>query len=309
MANTVAVRLEGGLGDHILGMRVLPFIKRRYPEYKISVYSDCGGNTAQLQVAAMSPYVTDIIPVFQDRERVNVHNMGELNNIEKRYLTLMTNADIFIDAWNKLLFIDASKLLDVPFYKILAARTRLKVCEDAKNRAIEILPNSPRSRYIAINLGSFQASAWRNNLSTIHEFFRQLLEDPDLYILNIYSRKFDFPHWPESERARRRAYIVELSEISAEMCEWSNRILPIVDEDIPTVAALLGKCSYFIGVDNGIKHLAWTLGVPLTFFYPSAPSLFHILRVIPDIHRMRDFSKLHIDPVLTEVKKYCHIRR
>jgi hypothetical protein len=42
----VAVRLEGGLGDHILGMRVLRFVRDRYPRHEIVALSDAHGLSA-----------------------------------------------------------------------------------------------------------------------------------------------------------------------------------------------------------------------------------------------------------------------
>jgi ADP-heptose:LPS heptosyltransferase len=56
------------------------------------------------------------------------------------------------------------------------------------------------------------------------------------------------------------------------------------------VAALIKRCRYFVGLDNGIKHLAWALGVPLTCLYPIYPSTEHIVRWLPDIHRMLLFD-------------------
>ena len=60
----------------------------------------------------------------------------------------------------------------------------------------------------------------------------------------------------------------------------------MVDFPISVVAALIKKCSYFIGVDNGIKHLAWALGITHTFFTPDVSKDYHyVLRWIPDYHR------------------------
>ena len=54
---------------------------------------------------------------------------------------------------------------------------------------------------------------------------------------------------------------------------------------ISLVAGLLAKCRYFIGVDNGIKHLAWALNVPHTVFLPHPPGARFILRWMPDFDR------------------------
>ena len=54
MRKQAAVRLEGGLGDHILGMRLLQFVRRRYPGHLMVVYCDCGGYRSQLEAGAKS---------------------------------------------------------------------------------------------------------------------------------------------------------------------------------------------------------------------------------------------------------------
>jgi hypothetical protein len=305
MDKTVAVRLEGGLGDHVLGMRILPFIRRRYPGHKILIYSDCEGNRAQLDVAAMSPFVARVIPVFQDRSRVTANNLGRLENIDGQYLALFKKADVFVDGWNYPLFIKQSVLLDVPYYKILATRPRLKLPPESISRASEILTISPPPHYIAINFGKYGAGFLRTILPSLQRLLLNLLEDPRVHILNMFSRTYDFPHWPEPERSKRRALVEEESQVIAEICEWNSRILPIVDQSIPTVTALLSRCSYFIGIDNGIKHLAWALGIPRTFFLTFMPNEEFILRYIPDFHRLSLVlnSKIDVPSVLRAVKK------
>jgi Glycosyltransferase family 9 (heptosyltransferase) len=308
MKNIVAVRLEGGIGDHLLGMRVLSFIKKRYPAHKILVYSDCAGNAAQLQVAAMSPHVNSVIPIFQERSRVTMSTLGELTNIDDKYLDVMTKADVFIDGHSKFLFLDASICLDVPYYEILSSRPQLNIRTEDMNRAMEILGAKSGLRYIAINFGKYNAQAWRSNLPNLRRLVFDLLEDHQVYILNMFSRVFDFPHWPDTERMERRKQIIELSEVNAEICEWSDRIFPIVDEKITTVAALLKRCSYFIGVDNGIKHLAWALDIPRTFFFPFVPDREYVLRWIPDSNRMLIAHNkiLPVTQVIQAVKKHLN---
>jgi hypothetical protein len=310
MEHTVAVRLEGGIGDHLLGMRLLPFIRRRYPDHKVLVYSDCGGSSAQLQVVVMSPHVADVIPVFQDRSRITTDNVGSLDNIEDHYACLMKRSNVFIDGWpGKLgsdLYFDQSKLLNVPYYRILAARPRLKIPPEANYRAMELLNDSTKMKYVAINFTKYGRKFIQVITPYLRELLLSLLEDPRVYILNFFSRTFDFPHWPEPFRSERRANIVGECDSMAEICEWSDRILPVVDESIPTVAALLRRCSYFIGVDNGIKHLAWALGVPRTFLSLPNPDREFILRWVPDLNHLlmvTDSAEIDIAPLIQKVRE------
>ncbi len=45
----INVRMEGGLGDHLLACRFLPAIKEKYPDAKITVFTDTNGKTFQLE--------------------------------------------------------------------------------------------------------------------------------------------------------------------------------------------------------------------------------------------------------------------
>jgi len=115
------------------------------------------------------------------------------------------------------------------------------------------------------------------------------LANKNVYILNFLKRTTDYAHWPEPRRSRRRAAAIEESDVIIQLCE-SDRIIPIIEEPIAVVAALLEQCQYFVGVDNGIKHLAWALGVPLTLLMPEVPDRQFILRWIPDLHRIACIS-------------------
>ena len=71
-----------------------------------------------------------------------------------------------------------------------------------------------------------------------------------------------------------------------------ERIIPVVDQPIALVAALLHLSRYFIGVDNGIKHLARALDKPHSLIAPSPPDLSRpeacllVPHWVPDFHRM-----------------------
>jgi ADP-heptose:LPS heptosyltransferase len=62
------------------------------------------------------------------------------------------------------------------------------------------------------------------------------------------------------------------------------------DLPIEVIAALLSRCRYFVGGDNGIKHLAWALDIPRTFFVKERPPRLDVLRWMPDVHRLLTFD-------------------
>jgi ADP-heptose:LPS heptosyltransferase len=104
-------------------------------------------------------------------------------------------------------------------------------------------------------------------------------------VLNIFASSYDLAHWPEPERTRKRQQTIDEARVIRALCSRSDRIVPCVDLPLSTVAALLRRCRYFLGVDNGIKHVAWALGVPHTMIVPSRVPLPRLLRWMPDVHR------------------------
>ena len=46
----ISVRMEGGLGDHLLANRFVPSILDKYPNSKIHLFSDTNGNSLQSDI-------------------------------------------------------------------------------------------------------------------------------------------------------------------------------------------------------------------------------------------------------------------
>ncbi len=281
---TVAVRFEGGLGDHLLAMRVLPFIHRRYPAHDIVVYSDSGAHTTPMQVTAMSPYVTRVVPIRANSPERTVAALCPED------LAKLHSADVFIDAWGETMFADASVTLNVPMFEILACRPELLVPASATRAAATLLSKYQGARFIGLNLTTHGAVLLRCYRDRIMQVLTTLLDQPQVTMLNIFTSRYDFPHWPEPFRSQRRGQSLDDAELQRGLCAMSARIVPCADLPITTVAALLQNCCYFIGVDNGIKHLAWALGTPLTYFHVGRPRMRHVLRWMPDFHRMLPFD-------------------
>jgi hypothetical protein len=284
---TAAVRLEGGLGDHILGMRLLRFIHERYPEHTIIVYSDSAGCAAQLEIVSMSPLVSKAVPVFKEPMRVKLRTLGELNSLPTKCLEQMYSADVFFDGEISSLFLEQARQLGVSHYDILASRPGLRIPAAAHERATELMSETDGNCFLAINLAKFGVDGLRRRLPLLRRFLDLVLKYPGLAVLNIFAKRHDFPHWPEPERTRRReAGIAEAEVLEGLSNAYQSRILSVADEPVQVIAALLSRCRYFIGVDNGIKHLAWALRVPLTFISTWPPDPMFVLKYYPDYHRM-----------------------
>jgi len=285
-AKTIAVRLEGGLGDHILGMRLLYFIRRRFPGHGIIGYSDASGGRAQAEIARMSPFLSEVIPVYHKGRYPTVSTWGSLDNIDGKYLRMMRRADLFFDAWGQNYFLDASRILDTPFHEIMARRPELSVPPESRKAAAGVLRRHPGGKFVGIDISKYDLATLKKHRKTIVGFIRWLLKDPDVVIFNFYLSEYKFGHWPRALGMERELQTARESIASGELWNVDRRVIPMVDLPIATLAAILERCRYFLGVDNGIKHLAWALGVPHTFFEPGRPSSSFIWRWMPDFHRM-----------------------
>lgn len=290
MCKTVAVRLEGGLGDHILGMRVLDFVRPRFPHHDIIAYCDAARGLEQPQVATLSPVVSRVVSLERSTPSRTVADMGPLEHVHPEDLALMKSADVFIDTYGAQLFASASILLNVPPFEIMAHRPTLVVPPDAQESARQLLARfDTASVFVGLNLAKYGPRRLQQQ-PVVERFLNALLQLPDVVVLHLFRSSFDFAHWPDAERQHRQEVAREEYRYFMALCERSARIVPCVDLPIATVAALLTCCRYFLGVDNGVKHLAWALGVPHTFLYPRKPEQMHAVRWMPDLNRLLLFD-------------------
>jgi hypothetical protein len=287
----IAVRLHGGIGDHILGMRLLRFIKAKFPSDEIVAYSDGGGNLPQLEIASLSPYVSRVIPIFTTDQQT-AENLGDLANIRLQDLETLNSAKCFFDAEISHLFLPASRRLGFPIYEILAARPPLRVSGKAIENAKDYLEGLEGKFLVALNFAKYGGMFLERQLPWVQSVLQPLIRRRDLAIISIFSRSFQYPHWPAPQRQQRLTdQIEEADAVETHISNWGPEVREVVDAPLTVVAAVLKQCSVFVGVDNGIKHLAWALGVPLVYFMPSIPDGVFILRWMPDFHRMFVFGE------------------
>jgi hypothetical protein len=281
---SIAIRLEGGLGDHILGMRVLSFVRVSHPHHDILVYSDSAGHQTQLEIARMSPLVAAVRPVRA------IDYSHELDAIDPADRALMFESDMVIDAWGGTFFVHAAEQLNVPVFDILSSRPALSISPEADAAALEFLGDDRDAPLIGLNLSKYDFALLSQYSELIAALLHGLLESPDAIILNFFTSTYEFSHLPEPQRSERELVADRRGRLLAGLSRISERIRPCRNLPLPVVAALIDRCRYFVGLDNGIKHLAWALEVPLTCLYPTAPNVQHIMRWLPDPHRMLLFD-------------------
>lgn len=287
----VLVRLEGGIGDHVLGMRVLPFVRKRFPQHPLVLMSDCGGNPVQRSVAAMSPLADDVVIGRHDNRVSDLTEMGRLENLDEEARGLTKGAHAFIDTWGQQFFLEPARLLQVPFLEILSCRPTLVPSAAAEEAATRFLEPYADQVPITMSLSKYGkgllAGCWETVLAPL---LGGILADPRVVIFNLFTTRFAFPQWPPDVARYREDLVQEEAPLLHAISASHERIIPAPDLDIGLVAALLRRSAYFIGVDNGLKHLAWAFDVPRTVLHPCMPDSMFVLRWMPDFHRLLLFS-------------------
>jgi hypothetical protein len=284
--STIAIRLEGGIGDHLLGLRPLRRLHERYPEHEIVIFSDCAGQEAQLKVVRLCPLVSQVVAVEQIDEPVNGDTWGRLERIKPAFLAQMRSADLFFDGWGEHLCVPEARSLNVPVFDILRERPELSIPAGVAAAAERLLSAHADCIFVGLNITKYGGDVLRPHLDSVWQVLARILDDPRTRILHFFRSTYDWAHWPEPKRVTRRKHSLEDTSLAWELTARHSRIIPCVDLPIETVSALLARCAYFIGMDNGIKHLAWALDVPLTFFVKHDMSPEWIVRWAPDAHRM-----------------------
>jgi ADP-heptose:LPS heptosyltransferase len=287
---TIGIRLEGGIGDHLLGMRLLYFIKTRYPGHKIIGYSDCAGACGQLAVAGMSPYLDEVIPVYQRRRYPTVTTWGELRNIAPKYLKLMQSHEIFFDTWGESYFIPQATKLGFPYMEMLNRPADLVIPEEYRRKARAFLKSWSGYTFVGLDISKSDYRSLKKQQRPVIRFLKVLLRDPKVVVLNFYTSGYEFKHWPKALALNRQEAVEKDSLLRGQLWNINKRVIPVVDHPIAMVAALLKFCRYFIGVDNGIKHLAGALRIRHSVFTHKIPNPYFVWRWAPDADRFLLFS-------------------
>jgi len=247
----ITIRLTGGIAGHLLGMRALALAHARFPGRPIVVYSE-GAN----HIATLSPFVSKVITTAP-----------------------ADGVTITIDASGDDLFAKAAIALRMPLFEFLAVRPVLQMPEWAVADADRILHelrvsrNASSSSFVGVCFASEDAE-------TLTRFQPRIL-DAISNALDAQATSIAFNFL--TTQAQSHESLASLSALD-------SRIVPCADLPIEVVASLLTRCRYFVGGDNGIKQLAWALDIPRTFFVKAPPPRLDILRWMPDVHRMLQFT-------------------
>jgi ADP-heptose:LPS heptosyltransferase len=234
----IAVRMEGGLGDHLCANRFVAAILDKYPKADVTAYSDTEGQTFQRE-ALVSLYPdfykeVKVIPERKYKKMIIKSVLGTenfpplLSNIPDEYLSEMKSADKFYD-----LHIDSFPMeyKNYDFEWLRYFHFFPKPTVDLKS------PVSEDS--IVFHLDS-AASSDINDLSSKH-------------CENLVA--------PLAKHAR---CLLIAKDPSSEFYSWTrdHAGVELISGTIKSIADYVSGAKLFVGIDSGFKFLAHALDVP-----------------------------------------------
>jgi len=238
----IAVRLEGGLGDHLLGNRFIHAIKDKYPSSNLHVFSDTENNPNSINVLkALFPNIYNNTTVVGQRKDKNykINSMfGEesypahIDNLPDDTLQAIKNCDIFYD-----LHIDGLKWLNYDF-------DWLRYYHFFPRPQIE-LKQKYNEKYIMAHLYARPDSPYNLDQRYVIDLLTKLSEIKDQKIVVVTMKQ-------------HKDYYQDLFNNPNIIIDTSDNVF-----DIFQIAA---GCSAFIGIDSGIRYIPYHFSKPTFVF-------------------------------------------
>lgn len=236
----IAIRLEGGLGDHLLGNRFVHAIKEKYQPNKLHIFSDTEGNLNSIKVLQnLFPSIYKNITVLGKRIHPNYKIQsifGEevypahINNLPEEFLKEIKSYDKFYD-----LHIDGLKWLKADFdwlrYYYFFPKPEVNLVSPYNGSYIMAhLYARPDSPY---NLEQWYTVALLQKLGETNKIVIITTEEHQ----EFYSDLFNHPNI---------------------IIDCANNVI-----DIFKIAS---SCELFIGIDSGIRYIPYHFGKPVFVF-------------------------------------------
>jgi hypothetical protein len=238
----IAVRLEGGLGDHLLGNRFIHAIKDKYPNSNLHVFSDTENNPNSINVLkALFPNIYNNTTVVGQRKDKNykINSMfGEesypayIDNLPDDTLQAIKNCDIFYD-----LHIDGLKWLNYDF-------DWLRYYHFFPRPQIE-LKQKYNEKYIMAHLYARPDSPY--NLD-------------QRYVIDLLTKL--------SEIKNQKIVIVTMEQHKEYYQDLFNNPNIIIDtsDNVFEIFQIAAGCSAFIGIDSGVRYIPYHFSKPTFVF-------------------------------------------
>ncbi len=232
----ISVRMEGGLGDHLLANRFIPPILDKYPNSKIHLFSDTNGNSLQSDTLLnLYDFYDSRTLIYRKSENYEIYSQfgkenfaAHISNTSDEDKALIYNCDKFFN-----LHIDWMEWLDYDIdwqrYFYHFPQPSLKI-----NPILNIKP------YIVLHIASDNlANNHRMSKSYLNGLIDNIPSKFDIFILSTKSTQ-DF--------------------INANFKE-SNRV-KFFSKNINDVIRLVKGCAGMFAIDSGIKYFGYIFNKP-----------------------------------------------
>ena len=276
----INVRLEGGLGDHLLGNRFIPAILEKYPNAEIKAFSDTENNPRSLDlILKCFPNFYkrggEVIKERKNKEFIVTSQFGTENwpscisNQKDDTIQKMVNeCDKFFD-----LCIDSLKWINKDFdwlrYYYFFSKPQIETTSKYK------------FNYILTHLYARPDSPYCLDKKYVIELLSKLSEKQKVVVLveekykDYYSELFNNYH-------------IEI--------DTSNDLMEIFN--------LAANCSAFIGMDSGIRYMPYHFSKPTFVFSSSCKQYGHLL----PSHSIRWLlNARNVLPMHTEINAVCNL--
>lgn len=236
----IAIRLEGGLGDHLLGNRFVHAIREKYPQNKLHIFSDTENNPNSINLLkTLFPSIYLNCSVLGKRQNPNYKIQsifGEevypahINNLPEPFLQDVATYEKFYD-----LHIDGLKWIKYDFdwlrYYYFFPKPEIN------------LVSPYEGRYIMAHLYARPDSPYNLEQQYIISLLKKLSELNKIIIITMQEHK---------------NFYSEIFNNDNIIIDCANNVL-----DIFKIAS---GCELFIGIDSGIRYIPYHFGKPVFVF-------------------------------------------
>jgi ADP-heptose:LPS heptosyltransferase len=274
----IAVRFEGGTGDHLLGNRLIPAILDKYPNAKIDAFSDTEGNNRSISLLyELFPSFynhVELVPYrksqhFPITTQFGVENYpAHFDNMPDECRERWASYDKFYD-----LHIDSLKWMNYEFdwlryfYFFPKPQTLIETPKPAED-------------YILAHLYARPGSSYNMEQWYVIELIRKLSKSIKVIIVT---------------QASDMAYYQELVGENVEVNTASS---------LKEIFYLARDCRAFIGIDSGVRYIPYHFSKPVFVFSKDcaaygSPNLSHLIRWL--------IYPLNVFPTHFDMSKICRV--
>lgn len=237
--NRINIRLEGGLGDHLLGTRFIPAIKEKYPDAKIYAYCDTEGKKFQENALKVAySHLFDNIQTIDKKKfkefwvdcQFGTDNFyGALENVPDDILQdMQNNCDKFYD-----LHIDGLKWMNYDFdwlrYFYFFPKPKFK------------FKSWQKEKYVIMHLNSATSKGHILEQFYIDGLVKKVSEFIKVIIISTKDDNYLFEHLTSGN-------------------------VSIFNGEIEEIFALISQASAMVSIDSGFRYIAYGCGIPTITF-------------------------------------------